>query len=348
MRNISLPVPISAGYQKLESCKHFFTDHEKNNINKQISDELIEENEAIDDRYEIITESAVVSEDINCDHEKQIKKCSFADQSKLKISINEQILLSAMTTTTTDKAGSIQTNISFSDSSSNPLPMCEKITKNSCGGGRKKSLTIKSLLIPFGKNGTNEPDIKMNDDEITIASSQTKEVPYSMKIDFRTISQLINNDYFQLSTDISNIVLPLLQDFIPTPSEFNSISIDTAAKHIFSHFISLDSRYCVNIQGRIRHEIQRIFADEEKFAELPELAKVFLFDAAFYEIYMLLVSDSFIRFKSSVKLKKYLKSGRIKKIPNIFRNIRERKEIFNKCTFNTSYVDLHSGFPSTL
>ncbi len=55
----------------------------------------------------------------------------------------------------------------------------------------------------------------------------------NMKFSNRTNIDIVRNSIdFDLECDISKIVNPLTQDFIPIPTSFNNIDIKEAARHI--------------------------------------------------------------------------------------------------------------------
>eukprot|EP00486_Rosalina_sp_Unknown_P013809 CAMPEP_0201597292 /NCGR_PEP_ID=MMETSP0190_2-20130828/193842_1 /ASSEMBLY_ACC=CAM_ASM_000263 /TAXON_ID=37353 /ORGANISM="Rosalina sp." /LENGTH=380 /DNA_ID=CAMNT_0048058225 /DNA_START=99 /DNA_END=1241 /DNA_ORIENTATION=+ len=159
-------------------------------------------------------------------------------------------------------------------------------------------------------------------------------IKFSSRINYDIVRNSID---FDLDKDITEIVNPLTQDFIPVPESFANVPIHEAAKHIFKQFIDDGAPYMINICSETRFKLKQLFKDAT-FATMSQLSKIFLFDSSFHEIYITIASDSFLRFKTSEKFRKWLKEGHLKHIPEAY----HQKED-SQWSFNASFVDFNSS-----
>eukprot|EP00483_Globobulimina_turgida_P007119 UN07133 len=96
-------------------------------------------------------------------------------------------------------------------------------------------------------SGHNEK-ICENTDRKSIISLPERSERNSLKFSNRINIDIVRDSIdFDLGCDISEIVTPLTQDFIPIPTSFNNVNIKEAARHIFDKFIADYSPYCINI-----------------------------------------------------------------------------------------------------
>ena len=181
---------------------------------------------------------------------------------------------------------------------------------------------------------------------------------FSKRINFAVIQDLID---IELHSDITSCVHPLTHEFIPIPESFYDATVDEAAKHIFKHFIASSAPYAINISyesrsylrgllcgggGGSRRNTPRGAASTRRttprggLSEMSDLTKIFLFDSAFCEIYQTVASDSFLRFKSSLKFREWLKEGHLTRVPKV-RQRRHHKEE-SQWSFNASFVDFNT------
>lgn len=172
---------------------------------------------------------------------------------------------------------------------------------------------------------------------------------FSSRINFGVVQDLID---IQLHSDITSLVLPLTYEFIPIPESFYDATVEEAAKHIFKHFIASSAPYAINISYETRSYLRGLLSDQTPsssgggaresggLSKMSDLTKLFLFDSAFCEIYQTVASDSFLRFKSSLKFREWLKEGHLTRVPKV-RQRRHHKED-SQCSFNASFVDFNT------
>eukprot|EP01084_Bolivina_argentea_P096088 172746_1 len=172
----------------------------------------------------------------------------------------------------------------------------------------------------------------------SIFGSSKESIKFSNRINIDIVRDSID---FDLECDISQIVNPLTQDFIPIPTSFNNVDIKEAAKHIFNKFIDDGAPYMINISHENRIKLKKLFKNEI-FGTLSPLSKIFLFDASFHEIYITIASDSFLRFKSSDKFRNFLKQGDLKNIKVKAVGCYNNKED-SQWSFNASFIDFNSS-----
>ena len=159
-------------------------------------------------------------------------------------------------------------------------------------------------------------------------------IKFSSRINYDIVRNSID---FDLDKDITEIVNPLTQDFIPVPESFSNVAITEAAKHIFKKFIDDGAPYMINISSETRFKLKQLFKDST-FMTMSNLSKIFLFDSSFYEIYLTIASDSFLRFKTSKKFRNFVKEGHLKQIPDSY----HQKED-SQWSFNASFIDFNSS-----
>eukprot|EP01083_Nonionella_stella_P073111 197451_1 len=189
-----------------------------------------------------------------------------------------------------------------------------------------KKLSILRSIFGHKKN------LNLSVDSTAEPSPRTeKSMKFSTRINYESVRSNVD---FELQCNIGTLVEPLTQKFIPTPTAFNNVSVKEAAKHIFEQFVDDGAPYQINISHECRSRLQWLF-EEEKYGSMSELSFIFLFDSAFYEIYITVTSDSFLRFKSSRKFVNFLNNGHLKEMPH------QRED--SQWSFNASFVEFNSS-----